>query len=66
MIRGGFEDEAAQLRGLEVFSVTDALCALTTLHHVEPTGTEVIDSAVRHTTALLESLTLEAPLACAG
>lgn len=56
MLRGGFEQRAAQLRGVEIFSVGDAQSALATLRCMEPTGNEAIDTAARHAMAILESL----------
>jgi len=66
MLRGGFEQRAAQLRGLEIFSVVNAKCALETLRCMEPTGNESIDSAARHAMAVLVALIADESMAQAS
>lgn len=65
--RGGFSEQAALVRSLEVFTLEDAQYAAITLSSMKKTGNDLIDAQVRHTIAILTSvLEATAPVANAG
>lgn len=66
MLRGGFTQRAAQLYGVEIFSMGDAQGALVTLRCMEPTGNETVDTAARHAMAVLKALVCNEQLAKAS
>lgn len=55
LMRGGFVREAASLRGIELFTLEDALVASATLEQIK-VDDEVVGGAIRHTLAMLRAL----------
>ena len=65
--RGGFAEQAAVVRSLEVFTLEDAQYAAVTLSSMKKTGNDMLDAQVRHTVAMLTSVIEAAvPVANAG